>query len=331
MLGIHSLPHMQNAWPQNPFSELPSPSVLFDRVTANWKVKLMDASTVIAVCGFAFTFFFAQSFLCAAFLLTAVASGVAAFYMRQFSELKDIEETAKDLKETKDKLEEVAKNLQSENQQLSESNRQLQLNNAAFQQNNTTLNHQVAQLTLQVTQLRESAGRIRSEVVRFEQENSHLHNHVTGFGESLRVIDQQILNSRALCDQIATHLSSQEAGLDRQLDLLGRYLAELRADNRVNERIQELASLQREAMQATQQLHEATQQLHEIQLQYATERANFQTLHQALVQLKDQFDAAIRDAASNNQNLRENVTALSEERRRIQQIINQHFGASVSR
>jgi chromosome segregation ATPase len=282
----------------------------------------MDCSTITAVTCFALSFFTGYTLLCPAFFITAIASGVAAFYMRQFSTLKELESTARELKETKEKFEEIAKNLEGQNLQLAETNRQLQESNAVFQQNNAMLSRQVTQLTLQVVQLRESAEKIRSEVNRFGQANNHLHNNVRGFNESLRTLDQQILNSRALCEQITGHLSSHQTGLRQQLEQLERYLADLRADNRVSERIQELGNLQREITQAANQLHA-------IQIQYATERANFQAIHGALVQLKNQFDLAIRDAASNmqanNQQFRTNVSALSAERQRIHDLLSRHF------
>jgi chromosome segregation ATPase len=333
---MQPIQHTHNFWaeeliprcPASPFLDFPNASSLIDRVSDNWKVLLMDCSTIIAVTCFVTTFFLGYSVICVAFLVTAIASGVAAFYMRRFSTLQDLEDTAKGLKETKEKFEEIAKDLEKENRQLAESNRELQRNNTLFQQNNTRLNTQVTQLTLQVVQLRESSQRIRSEVIRFEQENNHLHTHVRGFDESLRTLDQQIVNSRALCDQIAAHLSSQEMGLGQQLEQLGRYLADLRADNRVGERIQQLSDLHLQVLQSTNQLHE-------IQVQYATERANFQAIHSALVQIKDQFDAAIRDAASdmqaNNQQFRNNVTALAAERQRINDLISRHFASGTTR
>ncbi len=319
---------------------------LMDRVTNNWKVILMDCSTIIAVGCCAIAFFTSSTMLCAVFALMAISSGVSAFYMRRFSLLNDLEATAKGLRESKEKLEQLTKNLEGENNRLAETNRDLQrtnqaflqtnrdlqTTNEAFRQTNTRLTTQVTQLTLQVTQLRESAERIRTEMLRFQQENSHLHNNVQGLDQSLRVLDQQILASRGLCEQITNHLTTQQQGLGEQLNQLRQYLSELRAENRVHERIQELGTLQ-------QQVQQAATQLHDIQLQYAAERANFQAIHEALVQLRNQFDTAIRDAVSNmqlnNQQLRnnisanqqqfqENITALSTERQRIQQMLNRY-------
>lgn len=319
---------------------------LFDRVTSNWKVILMDFSTVIAVSCFVVTFFTGSTILCIAFALMAISSGVSAFYMRRFSTLSDLEASAKELKEAKEKLEQVAKDLERENNRLAatnrelqgtneaflQTNRELQTTNEAFRQTNARLNTQVTQLTLQVTQLRESAERIRTEMLRFQQENSHLHNNVQGFDQSLRVLDQQILASRSLCEQITAHLATQQQGLGEQLDQLRQYLSELRAENRVHERIQELGALQ-------QQVQQSTSQLHDIQLQYAAERANFQAIHEALVQLRNQFDTAIRDAVSsmqfNNQEFRNNIStnqqqfrdtinSLSAERHRIQEMLDRY-------
>jgi chromosome segregation ATPase len=310
----------------NPLSDLPSLSSLIDRVSTNWKVLLMDTSTILAATACVITFLMGHSFIWPAFLFTAAASGVAAFYMRRFATLQELERAIQELKETKERFEEIAKNLEGQNLQLAESNRQLQQNNAVFQQNNAMLQRQVTQLSLQVTQLRESAQKIRTEVARFGQENNLLHANVRGFNDNLRALDQQIINSRALCEQIAGHLSSHEVGLGRQLEQLERYLAELRADNRVSERIQELGNLQ-------QQITQAANQLHTVQLQYATERANFEAIHGALVQLKNQFDLAIRDAAgnlqANNQQFRSNISALSAERQRIHDLLNRHFATAT--
>lgn len=308
---------------------------LIDRVTSNWKVILMDCSTIIAVSACVITFLTSSTMVCAAFAITAVACGVSAFYMRRFATLSELEDTVRDLTQTKQRLERVAQNLERENDRLARTSHELQLTNESFRatnrdlqatneairQTNDRLTQQVTLLTLQVTQLRESAQRIKEEVVRFQQQNAHLHTNIQGFNQSLRVLDQQILASRSLCEQISNHLSSQRQGFSQQLEQLGNYLAELRADNRVHERIQELATLQQQAQQTTAQLHS-------IQIQYAQERANFEAVHQALVQLKNRFDEALRDAVSsmqwNNQQFRDNLSGLSAERNRIQQMINRY-------
>jgi chromosome segregation ATPase len=320
---------------------------LMDRITNNWKVILMDCSTVIAVSGCVVTFFANSPLLFSAFAIMAISSGVSAFYMRRLSMLSDLETTARELKETKEKLAKIAQDLEKENNRLSETNRELQRTNeafrttnrdlqntnAAFRQTHVQLTQQVTQLTLQVTQFQESAQRIKTELIRFQQENAHLHNNVQGFDQSLRTLDQQILTSQALCDQIAHHLASQQQDLGGQLNQLRQYLADLRAENRLHERIQELGTLQ-------QQIQQAADQLHHLQLQYATERANFQAIHEALVQLRNQFDAAIRDAVSslqlNNQQFRDNIsanqqqfqnhlTALSAQEHRVRQLLNRTF------
>jgi len=308
---------------------------LLERVTANWKVILMDCSTIICITAFVVTFLTGSTLVCSAFAIAAIASGVSAFYMRKFSSLSDLQDTSNELRVSKERFEGIARTLEEENNRLSQSNLELQSSNETFRENNQNLiqtndrltqqvsqlsqqvNHlstQVTQLTLQTTQLKECTDRIRSEVHRFQQENGHLHIN-------LRVLDQQISNSRALCEQIVNHLSSHEIGLGEQLELLKRYLADLSADNRVHERIQPLATLQNQAQQAADQLQS-------IRLQYATELGNFQTIHQALVQLRNQFDEAIRNAAagmhSNNAQLRANIEALAVERQRIHDLIDRY-------
>ena len=301
---------------------------LIGKIASNWKIMLMDCSTIVAIASFAIAFFSGLPLLSAPFFILSVALFIAAHQMRQFSSLSDLRDTASDLKKTKDKIESAAKDLKKENDRLAKSNRELEQNNARFQENNqrliltnNRLQQQVTQLTLQVTQLRESAEKIRSEVVRFHQENSQLNTHVKGFDESLRTLDKQLICSRALCEQIASHLTNQSQGLAEQLTQLGKYLHELRADNRVHEKIQELNALQ-------QQMTKATQDLHQVQLQYTTERANFQAIHQALLKLKEEFDKTIRETASNlqsnNVEFKNNVAALSLERKKIQDLINRH-------
>jgi chromosome segregation ATPase len=318
-------------------------NLLVNRVTNHWKTIVMDCNTAIAVSCCAVAFFCGSNFLCSIFAIMAISSGVSAFYMRRFSTLNDLEATAKKINETKEKLEQVTQDLKRENHHLTEINRELERNNQTFSQTNrelqitnealrqvnVRLTTQVAQLALQVTQLHESAERIRAEMLCFQQENSHLHNHVQRFDQSLRVLDQQILASKGLCEQITIHLATEQQGLNEQLSQLRQYLSELRAENRVYERIQELGELQQQAQRAATQLHQ-------IQLQYAAERANFQAIHEALVQLRNQFDTAIQDAVSsmqgNNQQFRDqmstnqdqfqkNIAELSEERGRIGQML----------
>ncbi len=331
MHGIQSAPPVTNG-SFSPFKLCKNyicENPLLGRVSANWKVVLMDCSTILSITCFVITFLSGSTFVCSSFFLLSIASAISSFYMRQFSILPGLASTATALRETRERFENIATSLRNENNRLTASNRDLTRNNTQFRENNQNLtqtnarlNQQVAQLTLQVTGLRESAEKIRSEMVRFQQGNTHLHAHVNGFNESLRTLDGQILSSRALCEQIIGHLSSQHQELGAQLVQLGQYLADLRADNRVHERIQELAALQGQVTQATQQLHQ-------IQLQYAAERANFQTIHQALVQLRNQFDQAIRDASSNmlanNQQFRTNLNELGAERQRIHDLINRHF------
>ncbi len=300
---------------------------LLGKITNNWKIILMDCSAIVATACLAIAFFSGSPFSIP-FLILSVSLLISARQMRQISSLTDLRDTASDLKKTKDKIESAAKDLKKENDRLAKSNRELEQNNARFHENNqrltltnNRLQQQVTQLTLQVTQLRESAEKIRSEVVRFQQENNQLNTHVRGFDESLRILDQQLLCSRTLCEQIGNHLANQQQGLGEQLTQLGKYLHELRADNRVHEKIQELNALQ-------QQMTRATQDLHQVQLQYTAERANFQTIHQALLKLKEEFDKTIRETAghlqSNNVEFKNNLAALSVERQKIHDLINRH-------
>ncbi|MBI2810532.1 MAG: hypothetical protein HYX67_06880 [Candidatus Melainabacteria bacterium] len=286
----------------------------------------MDCTTIIAVCAVVITFFSGYPVLCTLFVLFSVTSGVSAFHMRQFSTLQDLEKTADGLRETRIRLEGVAADLQRENNRLAQTNRELLQTNDAFratnlslQQTNTRLNTQVTQLTLQVTQLRETAERIKEEMLRFQRENSHLSANVRGFDQSLRVLDQQILSSRALCDQITSHLTAQQQSLGPQLEQLGRHLAELRQDNRVHERIRELVELQRQILTASGQLNTLRQE-------FATERGHIQGIHQALSALRGQFETTLNNAASslqaNNRQFRDNLDRMNAELRRVQTILN---------
>lgn len=309
---------------------------LFNRVTTHWKVLLMDCSTILSITCFVITFIHGATFFCVIFAIVSTSSAVAAFYMRRFEELQDLETTTKKLKETKEKFETLATNLERENHRLSQTNRELsrtneafqtthrelQTTNQAFRTTNAQLVQQVTELTLQVTQLRESAERIRGEVARFQQENAQLGTQVTGFEQSLHVLDQQITASRDLCAQISNHLASQQQGLGEQLTQLSQYLAELRTQDSVHQRIQELTTLH-------QQVLLATHQLHTLQQQYTEERSHFEAVHNALVQLRNQFDTTLQNAASsyanNNQQFREGISALAAERERIQNLLNHYF------
>ncbi len=298
---------------------------LLNRITVNWKVILMDCGTIIAVTCVVFTFFNGATVFCAAFFILSVSSGVGSFYMRRFALLKGLEQTAKGLRESQQRFETLAKNLERENTRLTQTNQELlqtneafrntnrdlqatnhdlQNTNQAFRDTNTRLTQQVASLTLQVTQLRESAERIRGEVVRFQQENTHLHLNVQGMNATIQALDQQINNSRALCEQITQHLANQH-GLGQQLQQLAQYLNELRNNGIVHQRIQELDTLRTQTQLTTQQLNQ-------VQVQYAQTHGQFQALHSALVQLKDQFERSITGAATqmstNNQEFRTTLT-----------------------
>lgn len=295
---------------------------LIERVTTEWKVILMDCSTIMSISACAIALLMGAPLTAAGFLMAAIASGVGSFYMRHFASLNDLTATAEGLKKTKEKLEGLAEQLKKENTRLSQTNRSLERNNLLFRENNQTLTRTNVRLTLQVNALRESAERIRTELTQFGRENTQLSTHVHGLEESLRILDQQLLSSRVLCEQIGNHLGDREQTLREQLEQLGRYLHELRSDHRLHEKIQQLTTLQ-------QQTREEVERLHQIQLQYNTERSKFQTIREALVQIKEQFDQAIqsasRDLQSNNQQFSQNVVALAQERQRIQTLINRHL------
>src|SRR5690349_4705719 len=102
---------------------------LIGRLTKNWQVTLLDCGTVIAVCGFIASLFASSIIYCTAFAIVAVASGIGAFYMRQFSNLSDLENTVQELRASKENFENIARNLEQENNRLSETNRELQQTN----------------------------------------------------------------------------------------------------------------------------------------------------------------------------------------------------------
>lgn len=270
---------------------------LLERVSENWKTALMDLSTVISIIGIFATFLAGYSFLCCAFILTAAASAIAGFYMREFAVLPG--------------LDQIRENYAIENNRLQESNEVYRLQNATLTQTNAQLTHQVAELTLQVSQLRVCAERIRTEV-------AHLQEHNVDLRTCVRALDQQLTSSRALCDQIEHQLGSHERGIGEQLEQLRTYLQELSADNRVSERIHQLAALQ-------EQTRQAVDQLHTLQLQYTETRTQFTAVHDALQRIRNQFDTALEEAARNNADLRINVTELARERQRIHGIFDRYF------
>jgi methyl-accepting chemotaxis protein len=292
---------------------------LASRVTIHWKIILSDCSTIIAVSCCAITFFGGSAMLCSAFAIIAISSGVSSFYMRHFSRLTDLETTAKKLKDTKDEFAKVARDLTVENNRLLMTNRELQHTNEAFRttnrelqtandtfrQSNERLTNQVARLTVQTSEICTSAERIRKNMIHFQQGNSHLHSNIQGFDQSLHSLNQQILGSRALCEQIENHFTQQQ-GLGQQLKDIRNYLENLHRDTGLHEKIQALATLQ-------ENIRQSTEQLHTLQMQYATERTKFQAVHETLVKLKEQFDTAIRNAVSdlgtNNQQFRDSLSS----------------------
>ncbi len=285
---------------------------LLGRISANWKTLLMDSSTATTIGCFVLSFLGGNTILLATFGFLAVASGVGSFYMRRFAVLSDLETTAHGLKQAKEHFEGIAKNFEKENVRLSEANKDLQRNNDQFRTSNATLIQTNTSLALQVTQLRNSAEQICSEVERFKAENST-------FNVNISALEDQLRNSRALCEQIEAHLASQQLGLGDQLKILETYLSELRQSGAVHSRIQELATLQ-------QQAKTATGELHQIQLQYASERSKLESVRESLEKLGHQFDEAVQAAAQdmriNNAEFRQNISALAAERDRLYGILN---------
>jgi predicted nucleic acid-binding Zn-ribbon protein len=302
---------------------------LVNRVTTNWRIILMDSSTIIASTCVFITFAQSMTLICAAFTVLALTSGVGSFYMRRFEELRDVEETARDLRATKERFEVLAGTLERENRQLSATNQQLLQTNEAFRQTNRdflttnrSLTQQVASLTLQVTQLRESATRIRDEVQRFQQQNTSLQTTAVDFGQSLRALDQQIETSRALCGEITQHLSTQQSEVGQQLAQLGRYLEDLRSETGLLQRLQEFGSL-------NNQVRETLEQLHQLQNEYARERGNFEAIHTSLTLLRSQFDTSMTNAVSgvnqSNSQYQVNNQQFQNVLVRIQQLLGQYF------
>jgi chromosome segregation ATPase len=320
---------------------------LVNRVSTNWKVLLMDCSTIISTTCVVLAFLEGATLLCGVLAIVAFASAVSSYYMRHYAALTDLETTATRLRETNERIEASAASLQVENTRLTENNRVLERNNEAiqstnrdlqatnqaFQNTNGRLTQQVTSLALQVTQLRESADRInreaeriQGEVLRFNTENSALGTNVQGFSDSLTVLTEQIAASRGLCEQITNHLSTQQSGLGQQLTQLGTYLTELRSQNGVNERRIELDRLREQALQQTTLLGE-------LRVQYAAERARFEAIGGALNLIREQFATTLatnnQQFASERERMDQSQQRMEQTNQRIEQLLNQYFPNNV--
>lgn len=288
---------------------------LINRVSNNWKVLLMDCSTIIAVTGVFLTFVYGMTFFCAALSFVAISTGVGCFYMRRFEELRDLEETARGLRETSAHVESAAQGLREENsvlraengvlsqtsQEMQATNRGLQEAKEFYRQNCEQLTKKVAELTIQLDDLKGSATKIREEVLSFQEKNAKLGTNVEGLDQCLQTLDGQISASGELCNLIAVQLASHEENLGQQLEQLKQYLESLQKQN-AREKILEVGELNR-------QVTAALTQLGELQSQSAQEAGRLEVVHDAFVQLKDQFEAALREG---NQEFRSNLDSLQQ-------------------
>jgi len=313
-------------------------------ITSHWQELVLIGGIVLAVASAAAAFFYGSYFLGLSFIALGALNATGAFYMHQFSALQDLEKTAHALKNETTRLSSVVDNLEKENRTLTQTNQDLirtqarlkniaiqgtsrdlsrtnsslrrtnsalQITNGQLQQTNTQLTEQVTRLTIQISQLQESAERIRNEVQLFAQGNIQFDEHLRSLNASVRLIDDQIISSRQLCELIKNRLQTESQGLGEQIQALRVYFRELSDQHAITQRIQQFTDLQT-------QIHQATQELHRINLQYAEERARLVEIQNVLLALREAFTTLLTDIhianidhRAQNQLLQRNVDQLS--------------------
>ena len=319
---------------------------LLGRITSHWKEIVMIAGTALAINCAVAALFYGSVAIAVPFFLLGGLTAMGAFYMRQFSSLQSLENTAKGLAQERARFSTIATQLEHENnrlkntnqdlirtnesfkqtnQQLIETRNSLQATNRQLQESNDRLTRQVTLLTVQVTQLRESAERIKLEMQRFNQSNTSLAQHVQSLNDGVRILDRHIDSSRALCSEITQQFSSQQQSLGQQMHELTQYLKDLCSDQGVVGRINSLQALQ-------QQIAQATSQLNAISVQQAQERGRLETIRDILVRLREEFNTVLGSLHSanqthlaHNQQLGNNVQWLAQEREKIQKLLNTFF------
>lgn len=304
---------------------------LFNRIS-DWKIIMMDCSTIIAItCAF-MTFVSGTTILCAAMTTVAIASAVGAFYMRQFVVLGDLQETAR-------RFTDLAHNLEGENAQLIQTNQELlQTKDELLQEitklntSNDVLSKQVTRLALQADALSGSAIKIRKEMEQFNTQNLQQGEYTGALKESLEKLDLQISNSTALCNLISDQMSEKQLALGQEMTMLRKYLEELRSKDSVSTKIQELEKLHKA-------LKETTQEINIVKVQFSEERGNFEGLRGALQMLREKFNNDIGEAAKdirtsltqNNQDFRASLTGLEHQMQAIAVKFNLQPNASQGR
>lgn len=295
MLNPISSPHyFQQCNPLDPFKpfrevkEKVLANPLMQRVATNWQTLVLGASTAIAVAAFAVALFSGAHLTCSIFFVLTVTSAIGAAAAHRSAALNSLQTSVADLK--------------TENERLRTTARDLETTYRKYEQQVGVLTTQVSQLHLQLNQMRESAQRIRDEVNRFQQQNAQMGHNNYQLGQTLQLIDQQQQTSSALAAQIGQILDNHQAGLGQQLHLLEQRLAEISADNRVLERIQQLDHLR-------YQIQQATNELGGLRTQFAQERAEYNLISQSLWQLRHEFHNVLTNASGqfghNNQTLQQ--------------------------
>lgn len=164
---------------------------------ANWKEGLMLTGTVVAVIGFATTYFAGLTLQAASFAVLGVVS-LAAFYMiRSFADLAALADTAADLRKTNQAY-------QAAQQKLEEDNDELEGNLAGFQSSNAKLRSTVDDLTRTNHDLQEAQKDLEKVSDEFHAENEllnaakkQLEDKVAALQTSLGDMHKQVQQSNA--------------------------------------------------------------------------------------------------------------------------------------
>lgn len=298
---------------------------LLNRIS-DWKIIVMDCSTVIAVtCAFV-TFVSGTTILCAAMTTVAFASAIGAFYMRQFVVLGDLQETARrftdlahHLEEENARLKQTSQEILLSNGELLKTNGEILLSNGELRQtnekllktkdelleeiktlktSNEALSKHVADLAIHADVLSGSATIISKEMDRFTTQNWEQGQNTDALKESLKVVYRQILDSKALCELVTGQMSEKKEELGLEMTKLRKCLEELRSENSVSTKIEELNKLQKHLL-------ETSEKLHTVEKKFEKERGNFEGLCSAMHTLREQFS---KDIGETGKDLRTSLT-----------------------
>ncbi len=196
---------------------------LLGRLTLGWPNLLFTAATIFAIAGIAYSVFIGMYIATVGFAVLLPITIIANYYLSDYEDLTEINETTKKVQELNDELTEqneeleqahealkaTAEQLTSDNEKLEDSTKKLEKDNQTFRDKNQELKRQVRELQKQVQS--------------FHRENTKL---TASIEKTNKLVQQLQLQSTAMQHQneeLATQvkkLSDEKAALQKLADLL---------------------------------------------------------------------------------------------------------------